>query len=122
MGKLNESFDLCFHEIGQEIGLFFTSDATEIPIGCVEENLCIPVVFEESTSRIPVIIADHEEIEAQFAEYYGNPGGVIDTYTRAEIDAFLARKQGKLTAGPTIFLQDNYIDTRFIVTDVSLDF
>lgn len=98
MARLNEEFQLTFHEADSSICIGFEEEEQFLPIGQIVEVLPIPIVFEESTSRIPVNIADKEEVKAWFAdvvvvEHGAAPG---DYYTKEETDALLDTKVDKV--------------------------
>ena len=60
MARLNEEFNLNFHEVDTSLQITFGEDEALLGIGEIEEIVPIPIEFEESTSRIPVNIADKE--------------------------------------------------------------
>jgi len=85
MAKLNEEFHLIFHEVNSSIQIEFGADNVLLEFGEIKEKLPIPVEFEESTSRIPVNIADKEQLPALFSDavvihHGGGPGD--DYYTK----------------------------------------
>lgn len=99
MARLNDCFCLHFHEVDGSIQIEFGDDPVTLSFGEIKEALTIPLTFEESTSRIPVKIADKEEIEALFSDIVivgGGPGpGPHDYYTRAQTDELLSHKVDK---------------------------
>lgn len=59
MARLNEEFQLTFHEVDSSIHIGFGEDEALLYIDDMKEIAPIPIEFEESTSRIPVNIAEH---------------------------------------------------------------
>ena len=98
MARLNDEFHLNFHEVNSDIWIEFGEDPVTLAFGEIKEKVPIPVEFEESTSRIPVNIADKEDIAALFADvvFIDGGSGPRDYYTKRETDALLSEKVDKV--------------------------
>lgn len=106
MARLNEEFQLTFHEVDSDIQIEFGEDPVTLAFGEIKERLPIPVEFEEFTSRIPVSIADHDELEALFGDVIiVNTGGGSGEAHKA---IYLYTTTGTLTAAQKRTLQANY--------------
>lgn len=99
MARLNEDFQLTFHEVDTNIVIGFEEDEASLHVTDIQEVVPIPIQFEESTSRIPVNIADSEQLPAIFGEaiiidHGGGPGD--DYYTKEQTNALLDTKVDKI--------------------------
>jgi hypothetical protein len=68
MARLNEEFQLTFHEVDSSIQIEFGEDPVTFSIGEIKQIVSIPVVFEENSNFFPVRIADHQELEVLFGD------------------------------------------------------